>query len=143
MHVASRYKHYKQTDQPATAFDGGKLVSATQYAVKIVVTAGLVVLISELSKRSTLLGALLASIPLVSVLAMIWLYAETRDVAQVAALSRGVFWLVLPSLALFLLLPALLERGYAFYASLAVSLAATIAAYYVTIVLARQLGLKL
>ena len=118
-------------------------MSATQYVVKIVVTAGLVVLISELSKRSTLLGALLASLPLVSVLAMIWLYAETRDVAQVAVLSRSVFWFVLPSLALFLLLPALLERGYTFYVSLTASIAATIATYYLMIALARQLGLKL
>jgi hypothetical protein len=118
-------------------------MSATQYVLKVVVTAVLVVLISELSKRSTLIGAVLASIPLVSVLAMIWLYGETRDVAQVAALSRSVFWLVLPSLALFLLLPVLLERGYHFYVSLAASIATTVAAYCLMIVLARPFGLKL
>jgi hypothetical protein len=75
-------------------------VSAAYYVIKVVVSAGLVVAISELSKRSAVAGALLASVPLVSVLAMIWLYVDTRDSAHVAAASRSVFWLVLPSLAL-------------------------------------------
>jgi hypothetical protein len=118
-------------------------VSASQYVVKIVVTALLVVAISEVSKRSSFVGALLASIPIVSVLAMIWLYTDTRDVAQVAALSRSVFWLVLPSLALFLLLPILLTRGYAFYTSLAVSIGATIFVYLGAISVGRYVGLKL
>jgi hypothetical protein len=117
-------------------------VSAGQYVVKIVVTALLVVAISEVSKRSSFIGALLASIPIVSVLAMIWLYTDTRDVTQVAALSRSVFWLVLPSLVLFLLLPVLLTRGYAFYASLAVSIGATILVYFGAISVGRHLGLK-
>ena len=118
-------------------------MGATQYVLKVAISAALVVLISELSKRSTLIGALLASIPLVSVLAVVWLYTETRDAAQVAALSKSIFWLVLPSLALFLVLPVLLERGYQFYVSLLASIATTVAAYYLTIVLARQFGLKL
>ena len=112
------------------------------YVVKLIITAALVVAISELSKRSTLAGSILASVPIVSVLAMIWLYTDTRDVAQVAALSRSVFWLVLPSLALFLLLPSLLERGYGFFASLAVSISATILVYLAAIALGRHLGLK-
>jgi hypothetical protein len=115
----------------------------TYYIVKLVATAALVVLISEISKRSTFIGAVLASLPIVSVLAMIWLYADTRDVAQVAALSKSVFWLVLPSLVLFVLLPVLLERGYNFYASLAISAVATIAGYYVTIAVARYIGFRL
>jgi hypothetical protein len=118
-------------------------VSASQYVVKIVVTALLVVAISELSKRSSFMGALLASVPIVSVLAMIWLYSDTRDVAQVAALSRSVFWLVLPSLVLFLLLPMLLAKGYHFYLSLAASIGATILVYLSAISLGRHLGLKL
>ena len=109
------------------------------YIVKIAVTTALIVLISEISKRSTLAGAVLASVPLVSVLAMIWLYSETRDTAQVAALARSVLWLVLPSLALFILLPVLLERGLNFYASLAASIGGTIVAYFVTIAMVRHL----
>jgi len=118
-------------------------MSVSQYVTRIAVTALLVVLISEVSKRSTFVGALLASVPIVSVLAMIWLYHDTRDVDQVATLSRSVFWLVLPSLALFLLLPVLLARGYHFYVSLAASIAATTVVYLTAIWLGRYLGFRL
>jgi hypothetical protein len=117
-------------------------MSASQYFVKVVVTALLVVAISEVSKRSSSVGALLASIPIVSVLAMIWLYSDTGDTAQVAALSRSGFWLVLPSLVLFLLLPVLLARGYHFYFSLAASIGATVLVYLCAISLGRHLGLR-
>ena len=115
----------------------------TYYITKIVVTTALIVLISEVSKRSTLIGAILASVPVVSVLAMIWLYSETRDAAQVATLARSVFWLVLPSLVLFVMLPLLLERGLNFYVSLAASIGVTIIGYYVTIAVVRYFGLRL
>lgn len=115
----------------------------TYYIVKIAVTTALIVLISEISKRSTLLGAILASVPLISVLAMIWLYSETRDAGQVAALARSIFWLVLPSLVLFVTLPLLLARGVNFYVSLASAVAATVAAYFLMIVAGREFGLKL
>jgi cobalamin synthase len=97
--------------------------------LKFGISAGLIVGVSEIAKRSTLWGAVLASIPLVSVLAMIWLYAETRDAARVAALSTDIFWLVLPSLALFLVLPLLLRAGWPFWPALATAVAATVAAY--------------
>ena len=113
------------------------------YAVKVLISAALVALVSELAKRSTVAGAVLASIPLVSVLAMIWLYVDTHDVAQVAALSRSVFWLVLPSLILFVTLPVLLQRGVGFYASLVMSIGATVVAYLVMIATARHFGLRL
>jgi hypothetical protein len=118
-------------------------VISSQYVVKVFVTVALVIVISEASKRSSFVGALLASVPVTSVLAMIWLYSDTRDVAQVATLSRSVFWLVLPSLVLFLLLPVLLQRGHHFYLSLAASLGATILVYLGAISLSRHLGLRL
>ena len=65
-------------------------------AIKVAITAVLVVAISEVAKRSSLLGAVLASIPLTSVLAMVWLYADTGDAHKVADLATGIFWLVLP-----------------------------------------------
>ena len=67
------------------------------YLVKIALTTVLIVAISEIAKRSSLIGAILASVPLVSVLAMLWLYIETRDVGKVSTLATSVFWLVLPS----------------------------------------------
>ena len=113
------------------------------YVAKILISTALVVLVSELAKRSTLAGAILASVPLVSVLAIVWLYVDTRDVLQVAALSRGILWLVLPSLVLFLLLPVLLQRGHGFYLSLVASIGATVVAYFGMVVVGRHLGLRL
>jgi len=113
------------------------------YATKILVTTVLVVLIAEIAKRSSFAGALLASIPLVSVLAMVWLYIDTKDVTKVSALSTSVFWLVLPSLVLFVILPLLLHRGMNFYLSLGVAIAITVASYAALIVAAGRFGLRL
>jgi hypothetical protein len=99
------------------------------YSVKVLITALLVVAVSEVSKRNAVAGALLASIPLVSVLAMIWLHLDTGDARRISDFSLGVFWLVLPSLILFLALPALLRAGFNFYLSLAGSMLLTALAY--------------
>ena len=105
----------------------------TYYVVKIAVTTILIVTISEVAKRSSLVGAILASVPLVSVLAMFWLYIDTRDVARVSSLSSSVFWLVLPSLALFLALPLLLKQGLNFYVSMGVAIGITVVCYFLMI----------
>jgi hypothetical protein len=114
-----------------------------QYALKILVSAVVLVAVAELAKRSSLAGALLASLPLTSVLAFVWLYADTRDVAQVAALSTGIFWLVLPSLLLFLVLPALLRQGWGFWPALGSAIGATMAAYLVMMAVLPRIGIKL
>jgi hypothetical protein len=110
-------------------------------AIKIVVTAVLVVAIAEVAKRSSLLGAVLASIPLTSVLAMIWLYADTGDAEKVAELAASIFWLVLPSLALFIALPLLLRAGWPFAPSLIASGALTVGCYFVMLVLLKRFGI--
>ena len=115
----------------------------TQILIKTAATTLIVVVVSELAKRSNMAGAILASIPIVSVLAMIWLYIDTRDVAQVSALSRSIVWLVVPSLVLFVSLPMLLERDYGFYTSLVVSIGLTVIAYFSMIAVARVLGFRL
>jgi hypothetical protein len=113
------------------------------YLTKIVITAVLVVLISEIAKRSTLTGGILASIPLVSVLAMVWLYVDTHDSAKVVALSYSIFWLILPSLTLFVMLPVLIKKGLGFYPSMTVSVLTTLFAYYLVIAAAGRFGIKL
>lgn len=113
------------------------------YLTKIAITTILIVAISEIAKRSTLLGAILASIPLVSVLAMLWLYIDTKDVAKVSDLATSVFWLVLPSLALFLVLPLLLKQGFGFYLSLSVSIGVTVGCYWLLVVVLNHYGVKL
>lgn len=97
---------------------------------KFMTTALIVVVVSELAKRSTLAGAILASIPTVSVFAMIWLYLDTRDTQRVVNLSHDIVWLVLPSLVLFLVLPVGLRLGIGFWLSLMAGIAATILAYW-------------
>jgi hypothetical protein len=88
-----------------------------------------VVAIAEIGKRSSFWAALLASLPLTSLLAFIWLYLDTGDAGRVAALSRDIFWLVIPSLPLFLLLPWLLKAGWNFWASLLAACSVAAACY--------------
>jgi hypothetical protein len=88
------------------------------------------------------MGALLASIPLVSVLAMIWLYIDTKDIEKVSALATTVFWLVLPSLVLFISLPVLLKQGFNFYPSISLSIGFTIGAYWLMVFALNHYGVK-
>lgn len=115
----------------------------TYYLLKITVTTGLVVIISEVAKRSSLAGAILASIPVVSVLAMLWLYIDTGSTARVSALSFSIVWLVLPSLTLFLALPVLLKHGVNFYLSMLISVGATVLCYLALISILNSFGVKL
>jgi hypothetical protein len=113
------------------------------YLTKIAITTALIVAISEIAKRSSFVGALLASIPLVSVLAMLWLYIDTKDVEKVSALATSVFWLVLPSLVFFISLPLLLKQGLHFYSSISLSIGFTIGAYWLMVVVLNHYGIKL
>ncbi|HET6321648.1 MAG TPA: DUF3147 family protein [Hyphomicrobium sp.] len=111
--------------------------------IKVAITAVLVVAIAEVAKRSSLAGAVLASIPVTSVLAMIWLYADTGDAGKVADLASGIFWLVLPSLVLFIALPLMLRAGWAFTPSLAVACGLTVAAYFLMLALLQRFGIAI
>ena len=115
----------------------------TYYLFKIALTSTLVVTISELAKRSTLIGGLLASLPIVSYLAMIWLFVETGDHNKVAELSKSIFWLVLPSLPFFMLLPMLLAKTSNFYVSFTVATAVMVAIYLSMLAVLRKLGIEL
>lgn len=97
--------------------------------LKIAISAAIVAAVAFAAKRSSWFGALVASLPLTSLLAMIWLYTDTKDAERVAALSMGIFWLVIPSLALFVVLALLLRRGIGFYPSLLGACLTTVVAY--------------
>lgn len=114
-----------------------------QYAFKVFITALVVVAVSELGKRSSLWGAVLASLPLTSLLAFVWLYRGTGDVAAIASLSQSIFWLVLASLPLFLILPALLKGGLGFWPSLGASCLATAGLYAGLVWLLGRVGVRL
>jgi hypothetical protein len=111
----------------------------TYYLIKLFLSAAIIVGVSEVSKRSSLAGGLLASLPLVSFLGMIWLYLDTKDVEKVAGLSRSIFWLVLPSLSLFLVLPLLLKR-WGFAVSLSISTVVMLACYLLMVFVLKKAG---
>ncbi len=114
------------------------------YVAKVAISAVLVVIIAEVAKRSTFVGAAIASLPLLSVLALTWLYVDTGDKVQVAQLSRGIFWLVLPSLVFFLVLPVLLLKTQLhFAASLGIAMAATATSYALMVFGLSHFGVKL
>lgn len=111
--------------------------------IKALVSGALVAIASEVARRWPGIGGLIVSLPLTSLLAMIWLWRDTRDAAGVAQLSTGAFWFILPSLPLFLLLPAMLRHGLGFWAALAIGIAITMALYAAMFWFAPRIGLKI
>tara|TARA_B100000029_G_C17340313_1_gene875038 strand:- start:542 stop:898 length:357 start_codon:yes stop_codon:yes gene_type:complete len=110
------------------------LVAKGLFSGAVIVTA------TEIAKKSAAYGALVVSLPLTSIMAMTVLYSETKDNAQVADFAEGILWLVLPSLALFLVLPQMLRRGHSFEAAMAVGIVATILAYAIGVWMAQSQG---
>ena len=112
-------------------------------ALKALVSGILIAAASELAKRYPGFGALVASLPLVSVLGMIWLWHDKPDPRTMAAHAGATFWYVLPSLPMFLLIPALLRRGTPFWTALALGCGLTIGLYLLMTWIGPRLGLKL
>lgn len=110
--------------------------------LKALLSGAVVAVASEAARRSSLLGAVLVSLPLTSILALAWLYRDTRDVDEVASLSWSILWVVVPSLVFFAALPLAL-RSLDFWPALALACAVTAAAYGVWIGAARLLGFEL
>lgn len=111
--------------------------------VKAALSGIIIAIVSETAKRYPGLGALIASLPLVSVLGMMWLWHDRPDIANLAAHSEATFWFVLPSLPMFLLIPLLLRQGIGFWVSLAAGCVLTMALYGIMIWAGPKLGLRL
>ena len=94
----------------------------TYYFIKLIITALVVVVVSEVAKKSTFIGAIIISIPLTSLLAFIWLYVDTKDYQKVIDLSYGTILLSVPSFAFFIILPVLLKLKYNFVISIIISI---------------------
>ena len=112
-------------------------------APKSLISGVIVAIVSTLAKRYPGFGALIASLPLVSVLGMIWLWHDKPDARTMAAHSSATFWYVLPSLPMFLLIPALLRHGIGFWAALAIGCAMTVLLYSMVTWIAPRFGLQL
>ena len=111
--------------------------------LKAALSGLIIAIVSEVARRAPGLGALIASLPLISVLGMIWLWRDTQDTARMAEHATATFWFVLPSLPMFLVIPLLLNRGIGFWSALAIGCAVTVALYLVMVWALGQFGVKL
>ncbi len=113
------------------------------FLIKAAVSGLLVALISTIARRYPGWGGLVASLPLVSVMAMLWLYGETRDSEKVAGLAMSTFWFFLPSMPMFLIIPLMLRSGWSFGFTMVTALVVTMALYAGMNWLAPRLGIVL
>jgi len=111
--------------------------------VKAAISGVIIAAVSEIAKRSPAFGALVASLPLVSVLAVIWLWRDTGDSNRIADQMQATFWYVLPSLPMFLVMPALLRGAIPFWPSLIGSCALTVVLYLLMTWLLSKWGINL
>lgn len=102
------------------------------FVIKCVLSGIIIAAVSEIAKRSPALGALIVSLPLVSLLGILWLWRDTGDIERIASHAESTFWYVLPSLPMFLALPAMLRAGAGFWPSMAASCILTMALYSIT-----------
>ncbi len=113
------------------------------FIIKAVLSGVIVAVVSEVARRSPGLGALIVSLPLVSILGMIWLWHDTGDGERIAVHSAATFWYVLPTMPMFLLLPWMLRAGYGFWPSLLAGSLLTMALYLALVWLAGRFGVTL
>jgi hypothetical protein len=111
--------------------------------LKAAISGILIALASETARRFPGLGAFIVSLPLVSVLSMIWLWHDTRDVERLASHSIGTIWFLAPSIPMFFTIPAMLRAGWGFWPSLLAGCALTIALYLAMVWIGPRFGLKL
>ena len=113
------------------------------YFIKTIVTALTIVIVSEIAKKSSFLGALIISIPLTSLLAFIWLYFDTRNYQKIIDLSHGTILLSIPSFSFFIILPILLKMKQNFALSIFISIIFTSIIYLIFIFIIKKIGINL
>jgi hypothetical protein len=111
--------------------------------IKAAISGVLVALVSEIARRNPGAGGLLASLPLVSVLGMIWLWRDTGDAVRMAAHAEATFWFVLPSLPMFLLIAFMMRSDLGFWTSLLAGCVLTMALYAGMVAFGPKLGIRL
>tara|TARA_Y100000389_G_C17280685_1_gene422787 strand:- start:457 stop:804 length:348 start_codon:yes stop_codon:yes gene_type:complete len=109
-------------------------------AIKIIISAVVIFIASEIAKKDTLVGAIIVSLPLISLLSIIWIYIETRDVERIISFSYSVFSMIIPSLSFFLTLPFFLKKNISFSISLILSITVMVVLYFGLATLYRKIG---
>jgi len=112
-------------------------------AIKAALSGLIIMAVSEIARRNSALGALVASLPLVSLLAIIWLWNDTGDSERIAAHAEATFWYVLPTLPMFLALPLMLRSGMGFWAAIGISCVLTFVLYLAAIWIAALFGVRM
>ena len=115
----------------------------TYFIVKCLLSGLIIAVVSEVARRNPVLGALVVSLPLVSLLGILWLWRDTRDIERIADHALSTFWYVLPSLPMFLVLPAMLRAGVGFWSSLGASCVLTVVLYLATAWALAKFGISL
>ena len=115
----------------------------TYYIIKTLLTALIIVVVSEIAKKSSLLGAIIISIPLTSLLAFIWLYWDTKDAQKIIDLSYNTIIMVIPSFVFFIILPLMLKLKQSFSISLFASIMSTSIAYFIFIFFLKKFGVTI
>jgi hypothetical protein len=115
----------------------------TYLIVKALLSGLIIAVVSEVARRSPGAGALIVSLPMVSLLTFIWLWRDTGEPERIAQLSESAFWFFLPSMPLFLVLPAMLRAGVGFWLALLAACALTVALYGLMILATSRFGIRL
>lgn len=113
------------------------------YVLKVLITAILVLLISEIAKKSTFLAGIVASIPITSFLAFIWTYYETNNLEKISDLSISILYMILPSLIFLIILPLVIKITNSFTISLILASLTTIFSYWIYIIVLNKLNIHL
>ena len=111
--------------------------------VKLLITAAVILLVTKIQLVSDRLSALLIALPLTSLVAMIWMHHGHQSPQRIANHAEGTFWFVLPTLPMFLILPAMLRSGWGFWAALAANCLITILLFWFTVAVLRRFGIDL
>ena len=111
--------------------------------VKYLVTAGIIVGVSEVAKRTDKVGALIASLPLVTIMVMAWLWFEDQGQEKIANHAWYTFWYVIPTMPMFLLMPWMLHKGIGFWWSLLAGIGLTVVCFLATAMIAKRFGVEL
>ena len=115
----------------------------TLLITKYAVTAFIIVVVSELAKRSDKFGALVSSLPFVTIMVMVWLHLEKQGTEKLANHAFYTFWYVIPTMPMFLLMPWLLHRGIGFWWALLWSALLTYVCFFLTALVAKRFGVEL
>lgn len=113
------------------------------YLLKLFLSAGVIVAVTEIAKRNNAAASIIHSLPLTSLLAFIWLYVETKDSALIGRHSFGTFWFVLPTLPMFLLMPLLIKRLGGFWPAFGTGIILTVVLYFLTMRLLKAANINL